>query len=546
MGLRVRLGVAIALPYAIQASQAPFQLPSSRAASWEDLRVRPDINATGNFIFEEVNSLLQHWPNTRYRNGHSIVPGTIPIGTLLYHGRANSSMPSTPEWTSTDPEHSYNFCDHEMASADNTSGCWHLTVVATRPLKVLYFDGSSAANMKDGTLDAQDLLVWGDVDPARWAAEREKITKMCAWGKQFGIDGYLRMEMDFEVMLCDFHKGVELVSADFLQSWVPRHPKPPLWTPYPPPPPPEFNRTTETLRFEAVRAGAWHNHYPGETRAVLDLTRLVSFYDPSLAPSLVAHRSGKGRWDHRVQNISAADLAAVHERLKSLLDPRNTEVGSGVDWWTLFRVVVDRYADRLDLLDYLLNSTTHHNAQTRARTVQRHLRVMLTPYILFSARPSTAADDDAWAGPVWRACATRHTAYIRSSLNAPLTQSERLLLGALDETNREICRSVVRMWVAGVRAGFDDLLPVPAKETLGDEELSLVLEGWRADTQALMAWLNWSVWVKCRPACGAEEICYLPTWPYFWRSWDDVNNEEGQWKRPQPRCIRQFEPYSPL
>ncbi|KAJ6461233.1 hypothetical protein C8R47DRAFT_1225925 [Mycena vitilis] len=208
---------------------------------------------------------------------------------------------------------------------------------------------------------------------------------------------------------------------------APRHLNPPLWTPYPTPP--EFNRTTETLRFEAVRGGAWHNHYPGETRAVLDLTRLVSFYDPTLAPSLVVHRSDKVRLDHRVQNISAADLAAVQERLKSVLDPQNTEVDSGVDWRTLFRVVVDRYADRLELIDYLLNSRTHHNAHARARTVQRQLRVMLTPYILFSARPSTATDDDAWAGPVWRACATRHTAYIHASLDARLSRSERLLLG---------------------------------------------------------------------------------------------------------------------
>ncbi|KAJ6461234.1 hypothetical protein C8R47DRAFT_993575 [Mycena vitilis] len=545
----LRLGFAIGLPSIIQTTQVPLQTASTALnfggdASWDDLSlsVRADINATGNFIFEDVNSLLQHWPNTRFRNGHSIVPGTIAVGTLLYHGRANSSLPTVPEWSSTDPEHSYHFCGNETASPDDSSGCWQLTIVATRPLRVLYFDGSSAANMKDGTLDAQDLLLWGNVDPARWLAERERINKMCAWGKESGIDGYIRMEMDFEVMLCDFeHGGVELVSADLLEGWVPRHVEPPLWNAYPEYA--EFSNVTDILRFEMVRAGAWHNHHPGETRAVLDLTRLVSFYDPALVPSLLAHRAGKARWDHRQQNISAADLAAVQQRLRSMLDPRNTEKGSGVDWRTLFRVVVDRYGDRLELLQYLLNSTTAENAQERARTVQRQLRVMLTPYILFSARPS-AATDDAWAGPVWRGCATRHTGYIHASLSARLTQSERLLLAALDETNREICRSVVRMWAAGVCAGFDDLLP--AEKAISDKKLSSILDGWREDTQALMAWLDWSVWVKCRPACGVEETCYLPTWPYFWHEWNDADNEDGEWKRPQPRCIRQFEPYSRL
>lgn len=125
--------------------------------------------------------------------GHSIVPGTVPVGTLLYHGRRDKKMPTIPEWTATDPEHSYHFCGGSSVNdTSSAGGCWHLTIVTTRPLNVLYLDGSSAANMKDGTLDAQDLLVWGKVDPARWMEERTRINDLCAWGKEFGIDGYFR------------------------------------------------------------------------------------------------------------------------------------------------------------------------------------------------------------------------------------------------------------------------------------------------------------------------------------------------------------------
>ncbi|KAJ7487129.1 hypothetical protein FB451DRAFT_1535626 [Mycena latifolia] len=93
---------------------------------------------------------------------------------------------------------------------------------------------------------------------------------------------------------------------------------------------------------------------------------------------------------------------------------------------------------------------------------------MLTPYILYSARPDPkqARDhNDRWAAPVWRACATRHAAHIHASvaLRTRLTASECLLLRALDETGREICRVVVRMWVAGVRAGLDPLIPPEAR-----------------------------------------------------------------------------------
>jgi hypothetical protein len=42
-------------------------------ANWnmDDL---PNPNATSHLVFETVNSLLQHWPNTRMRNGEEWMP----------------------------------------------------------------------------------------------------------------------------------------------------------------------------------------------------------------------------------------------------------------------------------------------------------------------------------------------------------------------------------------------------------------------------------------------------------------------------------------
>ncbi|KAF7363139.1 hypothetical protein MVEN_00666400 [Mycena venus] len=530
----VVVAVLIVLPLASPPRQIPLQRVSPDSESlirdW-NLETTPDTNWAGHLIFDTVSSLLQHWPNTRYRNGHTIVPGSVPIGTLLYHGRGDNAIPTFPGWTATNPEHSFTFCKDSMTNNGSITGCWQLTFVTARPLRVLYFDGSSGAKMENGPMDAQDLLLWGRVDPARRMDERERINDLCAWGKDLGIDGYARMEMDFEVMLCDFSNGVELLSADYLSAWM-------------------EGSAREPLIFGTILSGSWHTRYPGETRVLLDLTKLVSFYDTSLAPSLVPHRESKERWDHRVLGISAPDLAVVKRRLQDVL-ASGTDIGSGVDWQTLYRVVVDRYADRLETLDYLLDTTTTENLDERAPIIQTELRIMLTPYILYTARPnwlSTAdsvsyADgrDEAWALPVWRACATRHTAHIHgnSRLQSRLTSSEHLLLGALDGTNREICRVLVRMWVTGVHAGVDALLP--GQET---PVLSQILEQWRSDARSLIAWLDWSVWVKCRPMCPAEEMCYLPTWPYFGvNEWD---RKDEQWKRPQPRCIRKFQPYSVL
>ena len=121
------------------------------------------------------------------------MPGTIPIGTLLYHGTSKEEIPGSPEWTATDPEHSYTFC---FWPKDST-GCWHLTLITNRPLKVLYFDGSSAAKFLGGSMDSQDVLLWGEVKPDWIYEERKRIDSLCEWGKQYGIDGFVRCELCF-------------------------------------------------------------------------------------------------------------------------------------------------------------------------------------------------------------------------------------------------------------------------------------------------------------------------------------------------------------
>lgn len=110
------------------------------------------------------------------------------MGTLLYHGTYRNQIPEVPEWTATDPEHAYLFC----RAQNSGNGCWQLTVVATRPLKVLYFDGSSAAKMVGGPMESQDLVIWGRVRPEYFRKERERADKLCKWGKQYGLDGFVR------------------------------------------------------------------------------------------------------------------------------------------------------------------------------------------------------------------------------------------------------------------------------------------------------------------------------------------------------------------
>ncbi|KAG2361470.1 hypothetical protein BDR07DRAFT_1358925 [Suillus spraguei] len=507
---------------------------SSDSEQW-NLDECPPENVTGHLIFDTVNSFLQHWPNTRYRNGHNIVPGVIPIGTLLYHGTSNGShtIPSGPEWTAMNPEHSIFFC------RGNGSGCWHLTLVTSRPLKVLYFDGSSAAKLSEGTMDTQDLITWGEPQPKRFFDERDRINNLCTWGKEFGIHGFARMEMSFEIMLCDFTANVEVVS--FVQLTLPRDD--PSSSPST-----SLDSDIWVRTFEIFHSGLWQNHYPGDSRIVLDLTGLISLYDTALAPSLISVRTGLERYDHRVLGISSDDISRVMRKLIKVIT-RPHPIGSGIDWKTLIHVIVDRYADRLELTHYLINAASSNRQELleRAKLVQTQLRVMLTPYLLqFTTIPGAGTSGIyslQWASPIFGLCVRTHTSQI-TDLIPLMTSSERLLLKAVEDTTREICRVTTKMWAAGVMNGFDTLFPV---EPNGELDITQIMNDWKQDIQKLMSWLDWSVWIKCRPACGPEEVCYLSSCPINYpRELEQPKyptTPVDDWNLPQPRCIRRLQPY---
>ena len=64
------LGLLTFLPRFVDArvEQAVLTKAQVPKENW-DLTKGPAQNSTDNLIFDTVGSFLQHWPNTRYRNG---------------------------------------------------------------------------------------------------------------------------------------------------------------------------------------------------------------------------------------------------------------------------------------------------------------------------------------------------------------------------------------------------------------------------------------------------------------------------------------------
>ncbi|KAH9468003.1 hypothetical protein MJO29_006437 [Puccinia striiformis f. sp. tritici] len=172
-----------------------------------------------NFIFASFAGLLQQWPNTFAYSGHSIIPGVVPRGTLLYHGTNQQTTPPTEglEWLAFNPEYSYVI----HSNTNRPVGPVHLyTYAATRTIRIIYLDGQSSSLGTPGFMDSQSVLINSTTVPEGFGdeggyikAEYERARELCRIGQERGFEGVVRMNTFFELLLCDFNQKVELLAG---------------------------------------------------------------------------------------------------------------------------------------------------------------------------------------------------------------------------------------------------------------------------------------------------------------------------------------------
>jgi hypothetical protein len=155
------------------------------------------------------------------------------------------------------------------------------------------------------------------------------------------------------------------------------------------------------------------------------------------------------------------------------------------------RGLVERYAGRLDVLNYTLTDAPYADAAARAAAARAQLLAMLVPFLTVRDVPRGAdSDARAWLVPVLHRCARTHVPVEH------LTPQEALLHGALAQTQREICRTLALAWVDA----FD-------VEAAGTAAALVALARSRARVGDLMRWLGWTEWIKCRPGCAPDVRC---------------------------------------
>ena len=249
-------------------------------------------------------------------------------------------------------------------------------------------------------------------------------------------------------------------------------------------------RSAMSSAFEAINAGMWHNRPPGETRVKIDYSRVISFFDPKLS-SLVEARAGKSRDQFRLNEISEADNRYIQDQVTDIFTREGH--GSGIDWGSVTRIIVDRYGGRLELLRHiLLNPESKRNVTEQVAEARSQVLTMLTPYMLVSAIPPDQPSpvDRSWVDPVVKHCASTHTAWTPEDL---LTPQEKVIKGAVEEVLFRICSVLGNIWVDAFGSEEADV-----------EELEGFLVKWESAISGLMDWLDWSIWLRCDPGCGPE------------------------------------------
>jgi len=347
-----------------------------------------------------------------------------------------------------------------------------------RALKLLYIDGMAASKSPLGTLDTQDLVLLGpDPDHVHVHGDMKRARGLCAllddWAAAADpvqLDGFLRMEAGFEVLLCQFRpdgplERVSVRGSPFTNETAGDH-----------------RDMERRLYFEWLRAAA--QRYAGfpAGRLGLDWGSMVSLfsYDVDLA------NPDRSRPDlPRAVGVSDVESRVLRERMRQVALERSGHQGEGirtgaVDWQGIADLIVSRYAGRLVTL-----------AAASAVASRSLVDVTMDPYLDYL--------DGGSAAHLVERCTKQ---FLDPALlqRGVWTPEDRSIYVALETVTGEICSTFAKLrhLLHGTGSVEQDLLAgVVHKEATG-----------------LMARLSWAIWRRCGRCPAPDEECLVVMFPW--------------------------------
>jgi len=381
------------------------------------------------------------------------------------------------------------------------------TYRAERPLKLIYIDGMGAAKGSWGTLDSQDLLLegtdrnftdgpnFGDVVYGRL---------LCKLGKEWGIDGWIRMECGFEIIYCDFMPGggLELVSTRstaFANETL------------------NHESEIKALMFELLRAAAKRYDGMSRGRIEVDWSSMVSAfaYDVNITnPDLE-------RQDlPRLIEVTKEEKEAIRARLGEVVAGRKQGVKPTVDWQSVVDDIISHFSDRIHYI-------AHGNLS--AEVFWDEVSTLIQPFLDYPADMNASTPS-----PELVTRCTRH--YLSSAIlrRDAWTPEDTAIFVAIEVVSEKICSSLFQIRSL--------LYPTQSESPL--------LKSREIATE-LIERLQWTTWKECGPCAGEGQFCFIPMFPagsvkdYYEPSCKGLDNIEEAFKgcywmlgipNPYPGC----------
>ncbi|KAL4906649.1 hypothetical protein BDW74DRAFT_190181 [Aspergillus multicolor] len=489
-------------------------------------------NANANHIFNAIHSSMRQWGSSLNHNGMSFFLASVPEGTQLYHGDWRSEPIQGPEWLAFEAEHALVFThpmphhpppdeekpgsggprhrppppslqdsqsqqvigqrrrDRVRSHAEDEDGFLH-TFAAAKELRLLYVDGMSAGKTDNGTMDSQDRILFrdqlGEGEGMRDEQKRAELFCQMAEERWNGrLDGMLRMEAGFEIILCDFEANLEVLSVNRVRPSAQGDGKSGG----------DIGKHAGQMWLPAVASRYWKI---GGDRVALDYDRFVTAYDavyeldlfpnsnpdPDTDSHTEADGNGNATAHPRLAHIPSAELEPIRQDLDALIlnhEASGSPIRTSTNWQAVADMVVDRYGARL-----------HYLASGQAPTLQQlqaEIEDIVTPFIDYDRRNASLEVER---------CARQ---FVRRSMPATTVAGAAVL-----SVSRSVCTTLLQALDYG--DGDDD----------GHTEYDSIVDR----IQGLMGYLGWTTWKDCR-GCGDHEICIIPMWPMG--TVDDYNHPQ--------------------
>ena len=417
------------------------------------------------------------------------------------------------------------------------------TMVTKKPLRVIYFDGQSASLTTTGSLDSQ-MAVLGlhvPINPGYDYVYNETLRahQLCGLIKDLGIDGVVRMNAGFEVMLCDYSdSGVqEIITSNITVPGNQQREKDPSLPrdPHRTPPLGYGNLFAPQNSWEWVRSSTWHYGQSGgagggmmEKRVRLDFCGMVTFYDPRLRSLSGSHHRGifgyntyQNGWGlrrgHRLLNISKADARTVQTWLKHATARANIPSSehspcSGIDWQALTEVIVDHHYSRTKEIHTTLQQRAYSSDDTSAILIKVHelSHAALYPYFQYPSianLPLSSIMDQTITQ-----CATAYTEHIDPDT---LGEFEMLIKESIRKVMLRLCTTEWKLFEWSGTHTTNLLKATMDRGVVQSMESSIDLpeeiKFFRTETASTMEWLGWGKWQNCEEKCkwNVSPFCRL-------------------------------------